>query len=63
MAFLIVLGVIGLAGIGASIYAIRTDGYGPARTRDAAFHRSEFDYSEPRAVAAEAPHIDEEITE
>ena len=45
MIFLIVLGLIGLAGIGATFYAIARDGYAQAPTRDAAFYRSTFDYS------------------
>ncbi|UFS58446.1 hypothetical protein [Subtercola endophyticus] len=45
MVFLVILGLIGLAGIGATFYAIARDGYAPARTRDAAFYRSTFDYS------------------
>ncbi|MEF2976467.1 hypothetical protein [Subtercola sp. YIM 133946] len=52
MVFLIIVGVIGLAGIGACLHAVATDGYGRARTRGAFFLRTEFDYAEFHAQAS-----------
>ena len=51
MMFLVILGVIGLAGIGACLYAVTTDGYGSIRTRDSARFRDDFDHAEFHARA------------
>ena len=42
MMFLVLLAIIGLVLIVAGLFAIRGDGYGSIRTRDADFYREDF---------------------